>query len=145
MGHEDGVPVLRIDELVYLPRLATSTPRRAGTASAPATPVTGKRLFGGCKQKAGATNDATDEAVVGGAASASKRPQGNAAGNTLINKLQISAATSDRSPTPPPTGSMSSRAASVSPPPVASTSSCSAPATPSHSLTTRSAGKRRAL
>jgi hypothetical protein len=74
MGHEDGIPVLRIDELGCLPRLATSTPGHTGTASTPGTPVTGKRLFGGRKRKVGATNDAMDEAVVGGPASPSKHP-----------------------------------------------------------------------
>ena len=141
MGHENGVPVLRIDKLTYLPKLATSTPRHTATASASASPTAGGCLFGSCKRKMVISDDAED-AIDVGPSSPSKCPQGNATSGTLLNKLQITATEAEESLSPPPDASppivpvsLPGSSSPVMPPP---------PALDSAVGTKRSTGKRRA-
>jgi len=131
IGQENGIPVLRIDELTYLPKLAGSTPCRTTQASASSSPAAGQ-IFGGRKRKFDdAAGDATDYSAEAGP-SPSKRARGHAGLNTLLHKLQIAAA--ETSPSPPP-------AYPPSPTPSAVTS---VPAPLQVHATTRSASKRAA-
>jgi hypothetical protein len=135
IGQENGIPVLRIDELTYLPKLAGSTPRRTTQASASSSPAAG-RIFGGRKRKLDdAAGDATDHSAEAGPSSPSKRARGNAGSNTLLRKLQIAAA--EASPSPPP-------ADDTSPPSPTPSAVTSVPAPVQARATTRSASKRAA-
>lgn len=140
IGQEDGIPVLRIDELTYLPKLAGSTPRRTAKASPSGSPTPARRLFGGRKRKSDdAADDATDLTSDAGPSSPSKRARGNTGPNTLLHKLQTAAATA---PSPPPADHTSPPIVSTSPPPAASATTSPLPASLPTRTATRSAGKR---